>query len=176
MTLDTALPPAVQELVDRAEIMDVYFRYARGVDRLDEELILSVFHEDAIDWHGDVKATPQDFLAKYLERPTRGISQHHIGNFTFDIDGDVAHCEAYYLMVGRLTDSSELMMSGGRYVDRFERRDGGPWKIAYRVLMREWRRTEPEWSGMPEFLTSGAPSLRNRDDHSYRRPLLPETV
>lgn len=172
MTLDTALPPAVQALVDRSEIIDVYSRYARGVDRFDEELILSVFHEDAIDWHGEIKASPREFIENYKTRPTRANSQHYIGNFTIDIDesGDVAHCEAYYLMVGRLADSGQVMLTGGRYVDRFERRDGA-WKIAVRTLVREWKHYEQEDESIPAYLAAGALSRRDRDDYSYHRPL-----
>jgi hypothetical protein len=38
-------------------------RYARGIDRHDDELILSAFHDDALDQHGDVVRTPTELVA-----------------------------------------------------------------------------------------------------------------
>jgi hypothetical protein len=53
MTLDGQGGMArLQELVDRADILDCVQRYARGIDRHDVELVASCYHPDAIDDHG----------------------------------------------------------------------------------------------------------------------------
>ena len=41
----------LQELCDGAEILDCLQRYARGIDRLDRELLRSAYHDGAIDDH-----------------------------------------------------------------------------------------------------------------------------
>ena len=54
----------------------------------------------------------------------------------------------------------------GRYVDRFERRDGD-WRIAVRLVVVEWR-LEAEGASMPPL---SALAARDPSDVSYRRPL-----
>ena len=41
----------LQELCDRADIFDCMYRYARGIDRMDRELLRSTYHDDAVDDH-----------------------------------------------------------------------------------------------------------------------------
>ena len=57
---------------------------------------------------------------------------------------------------------------GGRYMDRMEKR-AGAWKIAYRVGITDWMRTDPP-SSQGYF---GAPAdlrpQQNREDMLYRR-------
>jgi hypothetical protein len=56
---------------------------------------------------------------------------------------------------------------GGRYVDRFERRDG-EWKIAHRAMVREWDKVEHiELAFAPGRYPDGR---RGPDDISYARP------
>ena len=40
---------------DKIAIMDVVYKYCRAIDRLDRELLESVFHEDSIHHHGEYK-------------------------------------------------------------------------------------------------------------------------
>ena len=47
-----AIPPALQQLIDRQQIHDCILRYCSGVDRFDREMLLSVYHPDAMDDHG----------------------------------------------------------------------------------------------------------------------------
>ena len=44
----------VQELIDRQRIYECLLRYTRGMDRLDRELVLSAYHDDAVEDHGPV--------------------------------------------------------------------------------------------------------------------------
>jgi hypothetical protein len=58
--LDTTLG----ELLDRDHIVRCLQRYARGIDRLDEELYRSAFHPDAFDCHGEMNVTIDEFVER----------------------------------------------------------------------------------------------------------------
>lgn len=165
----------VRELHDRQTIRDLVCTYCRAVDRFDRELLLSVYHPDAVDDHGMVVAGPQEFAdwvfafhGRYQQR-----SQHIVTNHLCELDGDVAHAESYWMLAAVNADGPPLSLGGGRYLDRFERRNGR-WAIAVRKCVLDWSGT-PESMPLPQgafdaFLATGAPS-RDRFDPSYQRPL-----
>jgi hypothetical protein len=66
-----------------------------------------------------------------VQRYARGID-HHMTSHLSDIVGDQAHAITYVLLIRRET------ISGGRYVDQLERRDG-EWRIVDRRLAIDWR-------------------------------------
>jgi SnoaL-like domain len=172
---DTQANAKVQELADRAEILDCMHRYARGMDRFDRELVRSAYHDDAIDDHAMFVGVVDDFLDwafAYHEGQTR--HQHYLMNHTVDLDGDEAHAETYYLFVGTDRDpSAPLRVVGGRYVDRLERR-AGRWAIAARVCLVEWQTEASSGLSQPalEFLAAIGTVARDRTDASYDRPLV----
>jgi hypothetical protein len=161
--------------------------YSRGIDRLDRELLMSVYHEDAIDDHGVFVGNREEFAdwAIAMHTATHLSHQHCIFNFTCDLDGDVAHTETYYMFVGMNRTGTPMAMSGGRYIDRLEKRDGR-WAIAARVCVRDWAPLEkiPEVmdqaamtvvKGLDErtkqLMRTGSQPRRDRTDVSYQRPL-----
>lgn len=157
----------IEELLERQQVVDCIHRYTRGVDRLDEDLILSAFHPDAIDYHGEFVGSPPEFIAWLWPRHRNRVgTQHYVTNHTFDFDGDTAHVETYFLVPIRRSDSDRIEFSSGRYVDRFDKRDG-EWKIARRVVITEWH---AEAQALPIDAVS-AIGLRTHDDVSYHRPL-----
>jgi hypothetical protein len=175
---------AVQRLLDREEILACLRRYAKGIDRNDLELIESAFHEDALICFGDDVKTRQQLL-DYSRRTaaTRDASEHYISNQEVDVDGDSAHVETYYLAVMKLFEGSEasipgvdnaaapaneMTIYGGRYVDRFERRDG-EWRVAMRWSVPEWGLRGPLFYG--DWIEAGRLGTRDRSDVSYDRPL-----
>ena len=115
-----------QELCDRADILDCMYRYARGMDRLDRELLRSAYHDDAVDDHVGFVGPVDDFIDwAFAYHATQTRHQHYLMNHTADIAGDEAHSETYYVFVGTDRDPVKpLIISGGRYVDRLARRDG----------------------------------------------------
>jgi hypothetical protein len=158
----------IQVMLDREEIVDCLHRYARGVDRLDRELILSAYHPDAIDSHGAFSGTPVEFVEWILPRQmTRKVSQHYITNHTIDIEGDVAHVETYFTATLVPKDGERVVFRGGRYIDRLERRNG-EWRIAVRNVVGEWA-TLLDGAEREERFPVGA---RDSTDMSYDRPLL----
>lgn len=86
----------IDELLARQEIADVILRYARGVDRLDFDLVRSCYHPDAYDDHGSFAGGVEEFIAmceQFLPKWT--ATQHFMGNMLIEVDGDVARAETY---------------------------------------------------------------------------------
>jgi hypothetical protein len=174
--MDAALEAKLRELVDRSEIWQVLQRYARGLDRMDNELARSCYWDDAIEDHNHFVGTPDAFIA-YADKVTQSFvsCQHGLLNHSCEMDGDDAYCETYYLFSGELAVPPHFM-STGRYVDHFQRRNG-EWRIANRVTIVEGQyAVEPSNMGAglpPAYAPGEKPSTRDRSDVSYQRPLRP---
>lgn len=136
----------IDDLLARQEIADVILRYARGIDRLDFDLVRSCYHPDAYDDHGSFTGDVDGFIAmceSFLPRWT--ATQHFMGNMLIEVDGEKARAETYAVAYHRRENedgTGKDDVFGVRYVDRFERR-GGDWRIAHRVVATEWRRVDP---------------------------------
>jgi ketosteroid isomerase-like protein len=161
-------------LSDRHEIWQVILRYARGVDRLDRAMVRACYHDDAIDDHGAFIGAPDAFIDWALGHHAANNTVHHHGvsNHWCELDGDTAHCETYYTFVGA-NHQGPHTLAIGRYVDRFEKRDGA-WRIADRVCVNELVCDLAE-AALPEdyarILMSSGPATRDRNDVSFMRPL-----
>ena len=174
--MDKRTEQKLREQLDRAEILDCVSRYARGMDRLDRALVRSAYHDDAIDDHVGFVGKVDDFLDwafGYHEGQIR--HQHYVTNHHAELDGDEAHAETYYMFIGTERDPAfPLTVFGGRYVDRFERREG-KWGIAVRLCLVEWA-TSPK-SLLPadaaDALAGTGTIARDSTDSSYERPLQP---
>ena len=161
----------LQALLDERAIRDVIFRYTHAVDRFDWAMLSDCFHPDAVLEYG-AKSTPADWIAG-AERglSTYRFTQHAVSNVIVESDGsDVARAQSYCLARHRIpgTDGKPDtdFLWGGRYVDRFERRDGA-WRIAHRIVVHEWtkyERVEATWPNAASF-TQGE---RGPDDIYYR--------
>jgi SnoaL-like domain len=177
------IDPLVAYLKDRRDIFDVAKRYTRGADRHDRELIRSAFWPEATISHG----TPMG-LAEFVDWQVEALAtyaghQHHITGQTIDIDGDTAHVESYvvYFLVprdssadtagaatpGRALTSEKTHLGSGRYVERWERRNG-----EWRILVSEYIE-DLSLEGDTVDLCSSRTCLGtwNREDLSYERPL-----
>jgi SnoaL-like domain len=98
---------------------------------------------------------------------------HNICNVLIELDGDIARCESYVIVIVRLPQDEGAMdwMHAGRYVDRFERRNG-EWRIAYRTVVYDLERFDevvPPPEGLPQArnLEHGVRGRRGRGDFSY---------
>ena len=137
---------AIEALIARQQIADVIYRYARGIDRMDFDLVRSCYHPDAYDDHGAFRGNVDDFITAAQEFLTRWTAtQHFMGNMLIEVDGELARAETYAVAYHRREDAEgagkdDIMAI--RYVDRFEKRNS-EWKIAYRVVVNEWRRVDP---------------------------------
>jgi hypothetical protein len=174
MTVDSELGDKIRQLTDRAEIHDCMQRYARGIDRQDRALLRSAYHDGAVDDHVGFVGKVDDFIDWALAyHGTQTRYQHYILNHTADIDGDEAHAETYYLFFGTDREpANHITISGGRYVDRLERRDGR-WAIVDRVTIVEFNaETESQITDEVIAMMVGMPLARHDTaDPSYARPL-----
>ena len=163
---------ALDDLLAKQAIHDVLMRYCRGIDRLDEDLVRSAYHPDAYDDHGTFKGNAWEF-ATFVIQTLAAVPQrtrHLICNELVEVDGAVAHGEAYVVAHHLFEDGSgrgTLFSFHGRYVDRYERRDG-EWKIAHRVVVKDWAESRPfveAWADDSPFATG----VRSPDDLAYGR-------
>lgn len=148
-------------LADRFEIEQAMFRYCRGVDRKEWDLVRAAYHPDAFDDHGNYKGDIPGFVQSVIDRHrTIEQSTHAISNMLIEFAGpDVAVVETYFnvhqrhapgdaapyaaIVRGRMPTADEALEveTVGRYVDRFTRRDGA-WKIAHRTVVFELTRAQ----------------------------------
>lgn len=181
------LQAEVAYLTDRQEISDTLQRYIRGIDRHDKELARSAFWPDA-----RINLGSPMGREKYVDHEESALAgyaahQHHITGQTVDIEGNTAHVESYVFFIavprnqsrdaagpaspGRALVSEETQLGSGRYIERWEKRDG-----EWRILVREYVH-EMNVYGRTTDYCSTRPCLSrwDRDDLSYVRPLEPLT-
>jgi hypothetical protein len=161
---------ALRRLLDKEAIREACLKYTRGIDRHDDDIAIESYHEGAVDDHGTFIGDAGGFIKHVGELHARNWNMHHhyITNQTIDLEGDTAHVETYYLAALR-REAGTIDLVGGRYIDRFERREGR-WAIADRACLVEWMGELPKASGtvdMDMFLRG----TWNRTDVSYQRPL-----
>ena len=141
MSADGELDALIAERAIRRKLLE----YCRGIDRCDAGLVASVYHPDATDDHGSYRGPAQEFALRATAqlRETCEATMHALGDSLIDLDGDVAHVETYVLAFHRRHDADGPFLEkfGGRYLDRFERREG-KWLIAERTCVREWDAVE----------------------------------
>jgi hypothetical protein len=181
------LDPQVQYLKDRRDIFDAAKRYTRGADRHDKELVAGAFWPEATISFGTPMS--RDAYVDWEEGMLAGYAahQHHITGQTVEIDGDTAHVESYlvYFLVprdrsadvagaatpGRAATSEKTRLGSGRYIERWERRDG-EWKI----LVREYVEDLALLGDTVDLCTAGrCLGSWDRGDLSYVRPLEHQT-
>jgi hypothetical protein len=170
--------PRLAAFLDKAEIHDVLMRYGRGVDRADGELLKSCYHPDAIEEHGSTYIGPAHaYIEGAVQRiPKMGVMAHYICNVYVDLEEqDLAYVESYVLTFARFKKGEENWdtLTGGRLVDKFERRDGA-WKIAHRKMTFDWNHDLPSNEGWCMGLFNPAdPKMsfgrKDRSDLSYQR-------
>ena len=126
--------------------------YCRGIDRLDPAAVSAAFHPGAmlVDYGPEPMAIEAfvEYALGSLERRFTA-TQHRISNVTIDLDqaggDDRARVETYVLAFHVQPDADggpdRLHTFNGRYVDRFEHRDGH-WRIVTRTLRVDWSRIE----------------------------------
>lgn len=151
----------IQELMDRVAIQDVMLKYCRGVDRRSWDLARQAFFDDATDHHADYKGSVQGFFDWIV--PIHGQvarSTHFIGNCLIEFGSEtVAAVETYFYASLELGPEAKghrkLLVDGeggsdarvktdvlGRYVDRFEKRDGA-WRVAARKVVFDSTHSQP---------------------------------
>jgi hypothetical protein len=178
---DSRVPPQLQSLIEKSDIADRIYAYCRAVDRIDETLLRTVFHPDAtLDLGpGVFQGTASDYIPWLLGVLQQMRASHHmVANIRSDVEGDAALVESYFTAHHRLDKSTgrEDVFLGGRYLDRFERRPGGPsgiWKIMHRKQILDYVRTEAVSDIFYHQNPDALWSYRTKTDPSYQMAQFP---
>ncbi len=170
MTIETQ---GLRGLLAREAIRDCMVRYARAIDRVDRDLLHSVYWPEANDNHGNFNGSAADFV-DWVIPLLEGMEQtmHFLGNQLIELDADCTSArsetcfEAYHRIPRKGADPQDVVVAG-RYVDWFEARNG-QWRIRDREVIYDWAREYPdsaEWSQPVLGLTLR--SNRKGTDRSY---------
>jgi SnoaL-like domain len=143
---------ALDAALSRDAIRLLLTGYCRGVDRGDKDLLASVFWEDSTVISGVVNASGPGFADGIVDYVTANLEYcfHSIANEWIEVTGGHAVGEHYIL--AHMCAGGQDVMTGGRYIDSYERRDG-VWKIKSRTFVADWNTTHPkslELDGMYE--------------------------
>jgi hypothetical protein len=98
-------------------------------------------------------------------------TMHMFGNILIRLNGAEAKAESYFYGFHRIPGEDGRprdTIAGGRYLDRFERRND-EWRIAERIVITDWFRDYPDsadWEAGP-FGMKIPPGGRYPDDQSY---------
>jgi SnoaL-like domain len=174
-TADVNMPAAravsdaeLLRLLDEQEINRALTTYCHGIDRGDADLMLSVYHAGATDYHGRFKGSASEFVTDVLPRMRRyRATMHRISNVLIEFDGDSAFVQSYVVAAHVLErdGASIIEWLGGRYLDGFERRDN-VWKIAHRLVVLDWE-AEQQVSRQPYAGVPFTVGSRSTEDPAY---------
>jgi hypothetical protein len=199
MTIEERLEQLASQQADmlaRQNMEEVLARYARAIDRLDLELLKTVFHEDGVNHEyagGDVNLHRwSEHIIPQL-KSLFAATMHHITHKSISVSDDRAVSEAYFisyhLIVGSRKevvrffgeqyaqrtealvglDTGHEYIGAGRYLHRWERRKG-QWKISERTATLEWNHYRPATPAEAGSMLGTIVPLERRDrsDPVYR--------
>jgi len=140
--------------------------YCRAMDRRDDDLGRSIWHEDGTADYGDevFQGLGRDFVEQVSRNHLRRTAHsHQIATAAIEVDDDAARSEAYVTvrLVTATTGGTTEELYVGRYLDRWSRRDGR-WAIDHRVWVLDFG--EPARPVATPLVGSGR---RDRGDVSY---------
>ena len=165
-----AIEAQMRELLAKQACSELSAVYSRGLDRLDGDLLASVFFEDAWCEYGFYNGPPGPFIEFALTAlGEHAANQHMLGQILIEVEGDEAFGEVYFNAYHKLPveDGFQDMVIAGRYIDRYECREG-VWKMAYRSERNDWSTTAPSSDSYFEQALDGLRGSR-RDDAVYDR-------
>jgi hypothetical protein len=169
--MDNNAGAAVDEIVAKQAITEVIYTYCRALDRMDWELAHTVWHPDGTADYGPnmFRGTGPGFIEwVWAQHAAMMGHSHQITNILVEVDGDHAASEAYVTAALRLpTDGAQAteIVSRGRYVDTWSRRDGR-WAIEHRRFAEDFTSTYPV-TPMEPADPAVRTGRRDRDDPSY---------
>lgn len=133
--------PTLQELGDRQEIIDLLIRYATTLDSRDWPTLHHIFVPDVIADFVNFHCEGIDQVVDTCRGALGGLtsSQHLLGNFAVEIDGDRATSACYLHAMHYYAPATGLktFIIAGTYRDALVRTVGG-WRIERRRLSKTW--------------------------------------
>ncbi len=129
-------------------IRNALARYCRGIDRMDRDMVLGVWHpEGTADYVGNYTGSASGFVDwvwqahSQLERHS-----HQVTNVLAEVEGDCARSEAYVTAAlwTRPDDSGaqQEILIRARYLDRWSQREGR-WAIEERTCLVDMHSVHP---------------------------------
>jgi hypothetical protein len=155
----------------KQSITEVIYRYCRALDRMDRDLALTIWHADGTADYGPTmyQGTGAGFVDWVWPAHESMLGHsHQIGNVLIEVDGDRAGSESYVtatLWGAFEPDVLTTIVSRGRYVDTWSRRDG-VWAIDHRRFAEDLTVTTAVPGGAPP-APEASPARRDRADPSY---------
>jgi hypothetical protein len=159
----------LQTLLDKNALYELIARYCRCMDRRDFAQARTLFHDDATVRVAVFSGTADEYIAWISKvTPQFEATVHRVFNTLFVVDGDRAEGEIYLEAYHRTPGpGAQEAIVGGRYLDRFERRNG-VWKFSVRSSTAdrcEVRAVNPQ--DYEQFVAGSAAGRPDRQDPSY---------
>lgn len=139
------LETQVARLADIDAIRQTKYRYMRGVDMKDWELLRSTLTDDVVaEYAGlqrlDGREAVLDFMAASLT--TGVLTVHHLHQGEIEVEGDAAS-GIWALADQVIVESADFMLTGAAfYTDSYRRDTDGVWRIAATRYERLFEATE----------------------------------
>lgn len=131
----------LEALLDKQAITELVYAYCNAADRHDFDKMRALYHDDAIDEHGKfAKGPAKEFLDKLPQiQAPMAILHHNVTTVNLKLAGDRAEGEIYLIAMHQVRDGGALydVLIGGRYFDKYEKRDG-VWKFSHRSIVADW--------------------------------------
>jgi hypothetical protein len=163
--------PDAAELAARDCLWRLVNAYSRACDRRDFAFLRSLYHDDALEEHGDMFTGSPDEYVAWVEKALANWQNtaHYVTNALFEVQGDYAEGEIYKLNYHRTLDGAEEIVTGSRSLDRFEKR-AGEWRFLGRCVTLDWAEKRPVGREAYENFAAASPHGRpGPDDLSYSR-------
>jgi len=189
--LDARLAALEADVADMATYQAIWeneLEYTRGLDRHDEALERAVFWPDAAISYGNLVEYEELAAWANASHANSAGHQHHVTGLTLDVNDAVAHEEGYIFYSsdlvrdkskdtaglptpGRVAAGSFATFGTGRYVNRYERRNGD-----WRMIVHEYVHDVSLRLPVVDLCAEACLGRWDSSDISYLRPLQPLTT
>jgi len=136
----------IRELADREAIRDLIYRYGRGVDSVNLEMVLSTFDDpsnviiesgsETQQRHEGRKAVETFYQSREVYNKTNRLIRHRYKNPLIELSGDTATASVYWDEIRE--ENNTLIQAGGTYFDKLRRTKDG-WKFSERRIRLAYR-------------------------------------
>ena len=158
---------SIDIMLAKQDIREQIYRYCRAMDRLDNDLGYSVWHDDATAIYeaSPYVGTGRGFIAWVIPKHLTFVNHsHQVTNILIAVDGEEADSESCFIVAPRTKaedggETDHIIL--GRYLDRWRRVDGR-WAISRRECIIDMANSVPVSDGW-----IAASGRRDRDDPSY---------
>ena len=129
----TAQQRNLEELLIKQNLHELCVDYTHAVDRCDGAALRDLFCPDGVIDSGALRGNPEFFAREFVNWVHRfaKVTFHAVTNERFHISGSEATGESYVVAVARIRSDSGAghsterdVLSVGRYLDRFQKREG----------------------------------------------------